>query len=218
MKKLENIINMTKEKIKIFLKKILIKKFLKDSGLKMSDYEIKEDLSIDVKKGIDISKWSGIFKELPVKFNKADDDFIVSPESENNFISMIGFPRYIGGDFYFNHSKITDLKYGPEIVKGNYNVNNNRINDLTWTPKEVGGILDFSNNQITDFKNLEKFEKINTVKKRKNNEIRINEDFWMPRYSGSPSSIKYERVIKNNNPIGRRISTMDPYGEENWNE
>ena len=212
---MKTILNILKTKFHRFL----IGKFLRDSGLGKKDYVINKDLSIDIKTHVNLSKWTKIFDELPVQFNSVKGHFLIVNDFEGgkgNLKSMKGFPKTIGGNFSCVNQKLTNLKDGPDIVNGSYCVNNNIINELTWTPTKVRGYLDFSNNQISDFKNLDKFETGNTSSKDENKLQYHQRGLWvLPERFSLQTPIK---INKKGNPIGRRVSVIDPYGEENWDE
>lgn len=181
-------------KIKKFIKKILIRLFLYDCDLSLKDYKIFDDLSVILLKDINLDKWASIFDKLPIKFISSRD-FIINERGKLK--TMENFPVSVNGHFVCRRQKIRNLEHGPIEVQGNYCVSNNIIDDMTFKPKLVRGYLDLRDNQISNF-----------------NGLVIDDN----PYHGKFKPYIYSKILKEGNPIGRRISEIDPYGEENWDD
>jgi hypothetical protein len=108
-----------------------IKKICKE--LKITDYTINDDRSIDVNGNVNLSY---MHKKIPVQFNKVTGDFICSYILD--FTSLLGCPKFVGGDFSCSSTKLTTFQYAPLEVGGNFTFYGVDIKSLKYAPK-VGG-------------------------------------------------------------------------------
>lgn len=136
---------------------------LKDLGIK--NYKINEDLTVDVKGNVQISR-KGL-TSIPVQFGIISGDFNCdnnkltslegSPKevkgsfdcSVNELTSLQGGPKEVGSSFYCGYNNLTTLDGSPKEVKGNFYSYNNKLKSLQGSPKEVGGSFLCSNNKLT---------------------------------------------------------------------
>ena len=104
--------------------------------LKIINYTINEDSTIDVDGDVNISKLN--LKIIPIGFRKVtgtfrcDDNLLESlcgcPIEvghdfsciNNNLITLIGCPTKIGNNFFCHYNKLTSLLGAPDIVSGNF--------------------------------------------------------------------------------------------------
>ncbi len=78
----------------------------------IENYTINTDGSIDIHGNVDISR-RGLIK-IPLKFNKVFGYFDCS---ENDLISLVGCPKYVGDWFDYSFNNLTSLIGGPNEVK-----------------------------------------------------------------------------------------------------
>ena len=98
--------------------------------LKLKDYQINDDLTVDVNhvghfgESVKISKIHIVDGRLPIKFNKVKGGF------EANWCgltSLEGGPKYVGGNFWCNNNKLTSLEFGPKSVGGRFVCSDNEL-------------------------------------------------------------------------------------------
>jgi len=111
------------------------------SKYNITDYQIRDDGSIDVDKDVNLFKALGDLKKLPLIFNEVIGDFGCSV---NNLTTLEGCPIKVDGDFGCSWNKLTSLEYSPEIVEGNFRCEfNHHITSLEGLENTyIGGELD----------------------------------------------------------------------------
>jgi hypothetical protein len=107
-------------------KKVAIENWLKN--MKINLYIINDDLSIDVNERVDL--WNKNLDKLPdyIEFNRIFGNFNIS---DNDLISMKGFPKIIYDDFYCCNNILTSLKGCPKKVHGNFYFKGNKGTKFT---------------------------------------------------------------------------------------
>ena len=121
-----------------------IKNWLKEINVKVKDYTINKDLTVDVKSDVFISDKS--INELPVKFREVSGYFYIG---SNKLITLKGCPEKVGGDFNCSWNKLTSLEFAPKEIGGNFLCICNELTSLKFAPKEVNGSFECSNNKLT---------------------------------------------------------------------
>jgi hypothetical protein len=88
----------------------------------ITDYQIRDDGSIDVDGGVDLS-WGklGDLKQLPLTFNEVVYFGCVS----NNLTTLEGVPKKVGSNFWCNYNKLTSLEHSPKIVGDDFRCGGN---------------------------------------------------------------------------------------------
>jgi len=110
-------------------KHFLIKKWLDEMNI--IDYIINDDLTIDVKRDVDLYyKNLSSFPEY-IKFNKVEGGFYCS---YNQLTSLEGSPSSVGGSFLCDNNQLTSLEGGPSSVGGTFFCRNNK---KQFSEKEV---------------------------------------------------------------------------------
>jgi len=91
------------------------------SEYNITDYQIRDDGSIDVDGNVDLSGKLGDLKQLPLTFNEVKRYFNCA---DNNLTTLEGCPKAVRG-FFCGWNKLTSLEHSPKIVKGvsDYNLN-----------------------------------------------------------------------------------------------
>jgi hypothetical protein len=105
----------------------------------ITDYQIRDDGSIDVDEGVDLYNL-GDLKQLPLTFNEVKRYFDCR---FNNLTTLEGCPKKVNGNFICGFNKLTSLEYSPEIVVGIFRCEFNRhITSLEGLENTyIGGIL-----------------------------------------------------------------------------
>ena len=125
-----------------------------ENGISIEDYDINEDMSIDVAyadlRGKDL-------KQIPLKFKNSkgcfycDDNDLTNLEgcptyvadsfgcAINKLTTLKGCPEYVGYDFYCHHNRLTSLKHCQEEIFGNFHCENNLLYTLEGCPKKISG-------------------------------------------------------------------------------
>lgn len=112
--------------------------------LKLKNYTINPDLTVDVNGDVDISNKS--LKRIPVIFNQVKGNFIVS---ENQLESLENGPKIVGKNFYCDKNKLVSLDFCPQTINRNYSLNcsYNLLKTLDTLPKDIEN-LDVSYNYL----------------------------------------------------------------------
>lgn len=109
--------------------------------LKLKNYQINDDLSVDVNhvghfgESVKLNKNHIIDGKFPIKFNKIKGRFECS---WCNLTSLENGPKWVGGNFMCTHNSLTSLEGGPEYVGGLYNCRGNKLTSLKGIAKKVG--------------------------------------------------------------------------------
>lgn len=115
----------------------------------IKDYNIREDLTIDVNRVVKLDTKKII--RLPVKFNQINGDFNIYA---NELITLEGCPNVVIGSFAVNGNKINSLIYSPDYVSGNYHCGFNEIKNLFELKTQIGGTFYCDNNPIENLDDL----------------------------------------------------------------
>ena len=116
-------------------------------SIKIYNYIINEDLTVDVNSDVDISNKK--LKEIPVKFGKING--ISFNCSNNNLTNLEGCPDVIYGSFYCNYNNLTSLEHCPQVIKGSFDCANNELTSLKELPNVIfNNYLSFENNKIKE--------------------------------------------------------------------
>ena len=129
-----------------------IEKWLK-VFMKVKNYKININLTIDVDGDIDLSRKN--LTKIPVKFNEVNGDFNIS---HNQLTSLKGSPEIIGGNFNCYMNEISSLEFCPKEIKGDINIAKNKLISLKFLPFNKNR-LSFQDNNL---KTLEGLNNINT--------------------------------------------------------
>jgi hypothetical protein len=101
--------------------------------MKISHYEINNDLTVNVKGNVKLSTKKII--ELPVKFNSVLGDFDIS---SNKLTTLEGSPNEVSGNFNCMFNYLPNLKGAPEKVGASFNCSMNRLTSFLGGPHTVG--------------------------------------------------------------------------------
>jgi hypothetical protein len=119
------------------------------------NYQIRDDMSIDVEGNVHIS-WREL-EQLPLAFNEVDGYFKCEG---NNLTTLKGCPKKVGGEFNCSWNRLTSLEYSPLIVeKGDFYCWENRhLTTLEGLENTyIGGVLDvFYCNKLYSLKGFPK--------------------------------------------------------------
>jgi len=109
------------------------------SEYNITDYQIKDDGSIDVNGDVRILR---DLKQLPLTFNEVKGNFNCG---SNKLTTLKGCPKKVVGYFSCSYNKLTSLEYSPKIVEeGNfYCIGNEYLTSLEGLENTyIGGELD----------------------------------------------------------------------------
>lgn len=112
--------------------------------LKIQDYTINDDLSVDVDGHVHIYK-AGV-KEIPIQFNRVMGDFICD---NNGLTTLKGCPIYVQVDFDCSNNELSSLEYAPKIVRGDFSCHNNKLTTLKGCPNQIPDDFYCNDNQLT---------------------------------------------------------------------
>jgi hypothetical protein len=106
----------------------------------INDYQIRDDVSIDVNGGVNLWRTLGGLEQLLLTFNEVRGDFDCD---NNNLTTLEGCPKEISGDFNCSRNKITSLEHSPIIVNVNFLCwGNDYITSLEGLENTyIGGVL-----------------------------------------------------------------------------
>jgi len=106
------------KKIKVYESFKTIKE-IKDlcSEYNITDYQIRDDGSIDVEGDVDLCEKLEDLKQLPLTFNEVKGYFNCE---ENKLTTLRGCPKEVRGFFSCSWNKLTSLEHSLEIVEGNF--------------------------------------------------------------------------------------------------
>lgn len=120
--------------------------------MKIENYVINDDLTVDVKGKVEIGNRSII--EIPIQFGIVQGYFSCY---QNNLTSLRGSPIKVIEFFNCSENNLTSLKYCPEEVGHNFYFNGNKIQSLKDGPMLIGGIFSGAYNPIKNFNGLNTF-------------------------------------------------------------
>jgi len=83
----------------------------------ITDYQIRDDGSIDVDGDVYLMNSLVDLKQLPLTFNKVNGFFSCR---ENNLTTLEGCPKKVSRFFDCSYNRLTSLEYSPKIVEGNF--------------------------------------------------------------------------------------------------
>jgi len=83
----------------------------------ITDYQIRDDGSIDVDGNVSLSGKLEDLKQLPLTFNEVNGFFSCR---ENNLTTLEGCPKEVLGKFNCSENNITSLEHSPKIVTSFY--------------------------------------------------------------------------------------------------
>lgn len=155
-----------------------------------ADFVINPDLSVTVRGNLYVGYWAQIFDELPVEFKSCRD-----------FDTQLDI---LGNDY--SKGILKSMKGVPSVIDGSFNFSGQKIESLKDGPRTVYRNYLANNNKIKDLTYIP--NRVDGVMSLKYNQIN----------SFKSIENKFYRIQKDGNPMGRRISPIDPYGEENWEE
>jgi len=117
-------------------KKVLITKWLDEMGVE--NYIINDDLTIDVKDGVDLHD-KGLVK-FPdyIKFDKISGWFDCN---RNNLISLKGCPKIVDNYFTCGNNKLISLEGCPKYVHGYFSCVNNKKQFIKEEVREVCNVI-----------------------------------------------------------------------------
>jgi len=120
------------KRIKIY-ESFMTEQEIKDlcSEYDITDYQIRDDGSIDVGEDVLLGSILGDLKQLPLTFDKVNSSFYCD---NNNLTTLEGCPNEVRSIFSSIFScgcnKLTSLEHSPKIVLGNFNCSENDITSL----------------------------------------------------------------------------------------
>jgi hypothetical protein len=102
-------------------------------GLKISEFTVNEDGSVDVDGDVLFRQW---INKIPVKFGVVKGNFHIIG---TDIINLENSPKIVHGNFNCTHNNLTTLEGCPEYVGFDFDCSDNRLMNLVGSPKEVGG-------------------------------------------------------------------------------
>jgi hypothetical protein len=83
------------------------------SKYNITDYQIRDDGSIDVNLYVDLYGWLGDLKQLPLTFNEVEEYFFCG---HNNLTTLEGCPKEVRSRFSCGDNNLTSLEHSPKKV------------------------------------------------------------------------------------------------------
>jgi len=96
------------------------------SKYNITDYQIRDDGSIDVVGDVYLMNRLGDLKQLPLTFNEVKEFYC----DNNNLTTLEGCPKEVHGGFACSNNKLTSLEHSPKIVGSNFLCIGNNITSL----------------------------------------------------------------------------------------
>jgi hypothetical protein len=111
------------------------------SAYDITDYQIRDDGSIDVGEDVLLGSILGDLKQLPLTFNEVIGLFSCR---ENNLTTLEGCPKEVRSRFSCGDNNLTSLEHSPKIAEGDfYCVGNDYLTSLEGLENTyIGGELD----------------------------------------------------------------------------
>ena len=121
-----------------------IKEWLFLFGITEDDYEILDDMSINLSRSLDgkFNAWAN--KPDYIKFNYIRGNLDIS--NNKNLENLEGCPKEISGSLYCQNSHIKSLIGAPEYIGGDFNCYNNELKNLDGFPMEIIGYVSIAKN------------------------------------------------------------------------
>jgi hypothetical protein len=104
--------------------------------LRIENYIINDDGTIDVDGDVDLSNDEHEFTELPLSFNIIRGSFNISGLG---LTTLLGCPKIVCGDFICKYNLLSTLEHSPTDVWNNYRVENNSLTSLVGAPVYIHG-------------------------------------------------------------------------------
>ena len=120
-------------------------------SMKIENYTINEDLTVDVDSGVKLS--DNDLTNIPVQFGIVKGNFSCGT---NKLTSLQGCPQSVDGDFVCNNNLLTRLQDCPQSIRGHFNCGNNKLTSLEGGPQFVGGHFICFSNKLTSLENCPK--------------------------------------------------------------
>ena len=117
------------------------------NSMKIKNYTIKEDLTVDVSGGVWIENKN--LDYIPIQFGLVGGYFYCS---SNNLTSLKGCPTEVSGGFYCHNNNLTSLEYCPIKVGVSFFCHNNNLTSLEHTPIKIWWSFYCGNNKLTSLK------------------------------------------------------------------
>ena len=117
------------------------------NSMKIENYTINDDFTVDVDGYVDISQKKLI--NIPVQFGIVKDHFACN---DNQLTNLDGCPQSVGKDFHCNNNQLTSLVGCPQSVGEGFYCYNNQLISLEGSPQVVGEDFFCYNNQLTTLK------------------------------------------------------------------
>jgi hypothetical protein len=103
----------------------------------ITNYQIRDDRSIDVSVHVDLLNELGDLKQLPLTFNEVGGYFRCR---KNNLTTLEGCPKEVGDFFSCGDNKLTSLEHSPNIVRGDF---------ICWGNKYINSLEGLENTYIS---------------------------------------------------------------------
>ena len=124
-------------------------KEIKELVLMGADLSVKNNKNRQIWKYLSLEEMNEVLKDLP-------ESYVIEGDVDLSDIKLTELPDFskikVGGDFYCEDNKLTDLKGVPRKVGGDFDCNSNRLISLEGAPREVGGSFNCTWNQLTTLK------------------------------------------------------------------
>lgn len=132
-----------------------IRDFLDHKLNLIDNYKINPDGTVDVDGNVTYFVFSLDLDYIPIQFGYVRGSFQMS---DHRIRSLVGCPRFVGGDFnVMLMSKITSLEGSPEEVGGGFYCSNTGITDLKGGPKRVDKFFASECENLTSLEGIPKF-------------------------------------------------------------
>ncbi len=177
--------------------------------LGIKNFSINEDGSIDVNGDVNLNGKN--LKEIPIKFNKVNGDFVIS----NNYHlrSLVNCPIEVTGVFDCSHCLMESIHDCPTKSVGHFNCRLNKLKSLVGSPKSNGYFI-CSNNNLKSFVGIQ--NEVYGLLDCKNNNLKT--------FEGFPELVVSLNIINNfvdeiycMNPCFDFIEMLNEYGVINKN-
>jgi len=118
----------------------------------ITDYQIRDDGSIDVDRGVDLRYKLGDLKQLTLTFNEVNGFFSCG----NNILTTLeGCPKKVSRFFDCSYNRLTSLEYSPKIVEGDF---------LCWDNYHLTSLEGLENTYINHTLDIERCSNLYSLK------------------------------------------------------